>query len=227
MRRVLPTVGMRPPKPVPSPRQQTGTGSVESAPPSRLPQATSALTAVRHFAKQPRLRRLSRLRDRSRRSKIILAVIAGIVLLGGAATAAVFKVRHDNEVTEQRERAAAERQEEQERQERAEEAEREEEEAQAELDDLERSSRRLLAKDLQKSITKDANENVTSGVLDGPILRTVCTPVGGGSEDLSEPTGKYECLAVTEDNADGTSSGYSYDATINYDKFSYTWQLSG
>lgn len=152
-------------------------------------------------------------------------MLVGVVVLGGTATAVVLKVQSDNEAEEKRDRAAQEKQEEEERQRRAERAEREAEEEQDALDSIERSSRRVLVKDLQKSITKDANEKAATGVLDGPILRTVCTPVGGGSEDLSEPTGKYECLAVTEDNTDGTSSGYSFDATINYEKFSYTWQL--
>jgi hypothetical protein len=160
----------------------------------------------------------------SKRTKVIAAVVAGVVLIGGGATAAVLKIQHDNEVEEDREQAARE---EEERQRQAEREQRREEREQAALDDVERFGRQVLVKDLQKSITKDANEQVAAGLLDGPILRTVCTPVGGGSEDLSEPTGKYECLAVTEESPDGTARGYSYGATINYEKYSYTWRLGG
>jgi hypothetical protein len=66
---------------------------------------------------------------------------------------------------------------------------------------------------------------VSDGLLDGPILRTLCDPVGGGRDDLSSRTGKYECLAVTETDADGTSRGYSFHATINYKEFTFSWGL--
>ena len=80
---------------------------------------------------------------------------------------------------------------------------------------------------LQTSVTKDAKKDVADGVLTGPILRTECTPVGGGNSDpLAAHTGKWDCTAVTKDDLDaGTSEGYSFSATVNYDDASYSWHL--
>jgi hypothetical protein len=76
-------------------------------------------------------------------------------------------------------------------------------------------------------VTKDAKKDVADGVLDGPILRTECTPVGGGNSDpLAAHTGNWSCLAVTKDDlSSGTSEGYAFSATVNYDDGSYTWHL--
>ncbi len=155
----------------------------------------------------------------SKRTKIVVAVVCGVLLLGGIGGGVALKVKSDNDAQEKREAA-----------EQAAEAKKKQElaaqDAQAALDDTERSSRRSLVRGLQRSITKDAKKNVDDGLLDGPILRTACEPVGGGSEDiLADTTGKYECLAVSKTNDDGTSSGYSYNGTVNYDDFSYTWRL--
>ncbi len=81
-------------------------------------------------------------------------------------------------------------------------------------------------KSLQRSVTKDAIEAVNDGLLEGPILRTECTPVGGGNiDDTAQHTGNFECLAVSTVNGDGTMSGYGYAATVNYEDSSYTWRL--
>ncbi len=80
-------------------------------------------------------------------------------------------------------------------------------------------------REMQKSITKWARELVSDGTLNGPILRTSCTPIGGGSQDLSEVTVKYECLAITNDNSDGTSTGYGVEATMNFSTGEYQWGL--
>ena len=159
----------------------------------------------------------------TRRRKIVLAAVVAILVLGGAGAGVALKIEHDNDVE-----ATREAREKTEEREQARERERQrEEDAQAALDDVERDARRSLVRDLERSITKDGRKKVAAGLLDGPITKTSCTPVGGGSDDLSEPTGKYECLAVTMENADGTSSGYPVDATINFDDFSYTWQFGG
>jgi hypothetical protein len=82
---------------------------------------------------------------------------------------------------------------------------------------------------LQDSITKDATQKADQGLLfNGPAQSTTCTPVSGGSsQDLSQSTGTYSCIAVYQTNSDGTQSGYRYTATINFDTGSYTWQLGG
>jgi hypothetical protein len=78
---------------------------------------------------------------------------------------------------------------------------------------------------MQASITKWARQKVDGGLLDGPILRTSCTPVGGGSENLADVTIKYECFSATTDNEDGTSDGYNVHATMDFNTGSYTWGL--
>jgi hypothetical protein len=50
---------------------------------------------------------------------------------------------------------------------------------------------------LQRSVTKDARKSVDAGVLDGPILNTQCTPLGGGStDDLTALTGLPQRLST-------------------------------
>jgi hypothetical protein len=169
----------------------------------------------------------------SRRAKLAVFALLALLLLGGAGTAVALKVKHDNDVKAERDRKAAEAARIAEERQDAEDAaaaerkrEREAQEAQEALDEIELEGRRDLERSLRKSIMKDAREQVTLGLLDGPVLKTVCDPVGGGRDDLSSRTGKYECLAVTEiDESDGTSRGYSYHATINYKEYSWTWGL--
>jgi hypothetical protein len=66
---------------------------------------------------------------------------------------------------------------------------------------------------------------VADGLLDGPILSTTCTPTGTSADDLNVSAATYDCLAVTNNNADGTSSGYTFTANVNFDDESYTWHL--
>lgn len=91
--------------------------------------------------------------------------------------------------------------------------------------DLDRQGERAIEaetkRELQRTITKDAREQVANGVLDGPILKTSCSRVGGGSGK----TKRYECIAVTE-RSGGTERGYPYDATANPDTGRITWKAS-
>lgn len=101
-------------------------------------------------------------------------------------------------------------------------ADAEQADAEAEL----RKARRSAVRSLQKSVTADAQKSVDNGLLDGPIIKTSCQAVGGGSTDnLDESTTKFECLAINEELSGGQSRGYPYDATMNWDDGSYTWQL--
>ena len=95
--------------------------------------------------------------------------------------------------------------------------------AQASLDKIELEGRKELEHDLQKAITKDAREKASIGLL-GPGRSCIRVAIrwAVGAIDLTSRTGKYECLAVTKVDNDGTSSGYSFHATINYKEFSYT-----
>ena len=153
----------------------------------------------------------------------IIAVVAVALLLVVGGT---LKIRHDHAAAtaaarvEAREKADAE--EAARKQQEAENAKA----AQDAADDAERSQRESLIRDMQKSITKDARKSVADDILDGPILFTQCTPLGGGSsDDLTAITGTFSCLAATKKNSDGTISGYSYSATANWDDLSYSWHL--
>lgn len=148
-----------------------------------------------------------------------LAVIAAVTVVLLLIVGGTLKIRHDHAVAsaaarvEAQEKAAAEQ---------AEQAKAQQDAA----DDVERTQRESLIKDMQKSITKHARKTVADGILDGPILYTQCTPLGGGSsDDLTAITGTFSCLAATKENNDGTISGYSYSATANWDDQSYSWHL--
>jgi len=94
--------------------------------------------------------------------------------------------------------------------------------------EVEVAIRKALVKDLERSVTKDARRDADDGLLDGPILRTECTPVAGGNvDDVAEHTGDFSCMAVSRVNGDGTESGYRFSATVNYDASSYSWHLGG
>ena len=88
--------------------------------------------------------------------------------------------------------------------------------------------KRAVLTSIDRPIIKDAKRRVTEGHLDGPIYGTQCNPVGGGSvSNLDAKTTKFECLAVTTKNDDGTVEGYRFSATMNWDEGSWTWRLGG
>jgi len=69
-----------------------------------------------------------------------------------------------------------------------------------------------------------AEGHVTDALFDGPILDVTCSPVAGGSiDDLLQTTTQFNCFVATEDNGDGTMSGYYYHATMNWDTGEYTY----
>lgn len=168
------------------------------------------------------------------RNSIVVAVVAVLIIVG-TGTGIALKVRHDR--AQERASAADDRREAQdaadlkaqEQQEAAETRARLQEERQQAKREREAAERRLRGsaiKEMQKTITTDARDSVADGLLDGPILYTFCNPLGGGSvDDLTALTTTFDCLAVNEELDDGRASGYGYDATMNWDEGSYTWQL--
>jgi hypothetical protein len=203
-----------------------GEQPAEAAVPTRLcPHCSTQSQTAGEFCPHCGKSLVRRRRTLGRRGKLILAVIVVVVLGGGASTAVAMKVQHDDQAKAERARKDGIAEQERQRRERQERQQREEEERQSALDDIERESRQELEKGLRKASTKHAREVVAGGLLDGPILKTVCDPVGGGRDDLEAQTGKYECMAVRTENTDGTMRGYSYSGTINYDEFTYSWQL--
>jgi hypothetical protein len=162
----------------------------------------------------------------SRRAKRVLLAALLLAVLGGAAGGYAVKHHHDQQVAVRHRREQAAAREVARQRALAEAAARAAAEARRAKRQFERSVRHSVVASLRASITKDARKDVSDGVLTGPILRTACTPVGGGNVDnLAAHTGNFSCLAVYKDNADGTSSGWSFAATVNYDDGTYTWHL--
>ena len=152
-----------------------------------------------------------------------IAIAVGLLAVIGAITAGLaWKVHQDN--VEMVQRAEAEQA--KEREEAAQAAERDTLAAKRKAEEDERSDRRTIVTALEASVLKDAREKVKSLDLDGPILSTTCTPVGGGSvDDLTALTGVFQCIAVNKNLPDGTSEGYRFTATVNWDDASYSWHL--
>jgi hypothetical protein len=117
--------------------------------------------------------------------------------------------------------------------EEAEEAEELEEEREAarearQEERIERTLRQTLVTDLEKAVTKDAQEAAAEefAIIEGPILETQCEPKGGAI-DTEARTQSFSCLAITEFTGGGGAEGYRYSAEINYESFSYRWRLGG
>jgi len=167
--------------------------------------------------------------------RIVIAAVAALVVIGSATGLAV-KVSHDNDVTAQRVAAAHALKLETDAAKAKAAADAAAAKATADAaaaaevvkqaaDDQTRTERTASVAELEASILKDAKERVKSQTLTGPILSVSCTPLGGGSaDDLTSVTGTFECIAVNKKNADGSSSGYRFSATINWGK-DYTWHL--
>lgn len=154
-------------------------------------------------------------------STLVLAAALGVGL--AVKSAADAQAAQELAAEEKRAEEAAERK--AERQAAAAEAQAEEEAAAlAAAEEMERALRAEAVAQIEQSVAAKATEDVTSGLIDGPVLRVSCSPVAGGSlDDLTETTTVFECFMSRVDNPDGTSSGYYYNATINWDSGSYTY----
>jgi ribosomal protein L40E len=161
-----------------------------------------------------------------RRTRVALVVLPLLLVLGGAGGAVALKLHHDDVVKHKREVAQARA--DAKRKAAAEEARRRAaaKRAQAAIDQVKIDERKSMEHDLRAAITKDAQKDIDEGVLDGPaISHTSCNAIAGGSDSLSEPTARYDCLAVNETSSDGTEHGYQFTGTINFNTGSYTWRL--
>jgi len=149
-----------------------------------------------------------------------------VLIAAGVVTAAV--VHHNNQVAAQRKAAtakahraalaAAVRQ-------AAQQAVLTQKRAAAKLQrDLSTIERQTLVTGLQGAVKKDAEKDVSNGVLTGPITTVQCQPAS--ALDATSPIANYSCLAATSDT-NGVLSGYRFSATINVPASSYTWRLGG
>jgi hypothetical protein len=162
-------------------------------------------------------------------SKRVILIAIGILVVVLAGLAIALSIQHNNQVNAERAAAsvAAEAQKEREAEEaRASAAASAEAAAKEAADSAEREKRKAIVSALEESVLKDAKSRVDKGVLDGPISRAACTPLGGGStDDLTAITGTFECIAVNKTEADGSESGYRFSATVNWNEASYSWHL--
>lgn len=162
----------------------------------------------------------SRRRRKRRRTVVLVLVIAAVLLVagGGAAVAVVHarQVAAAEEKAEQKKEAAARtRAEQREAQQAAQEA----------ADDAQRSARAETVKQVEASVKTMAEEDATKGIIDGPIMSASCNPISGSTDDLTDTTTSFDCFAANADNADGTQSGYFFNATVNWDSGKYTYGL--
>jgi cell division protein FtsB len=101
------------------------------------------------------------------------------------------------------------------------------------------NARRALAAEVAAAVERDASTRVQSGELENPVLGVECEryPRGARGEnpatDLSSPTGRYACLAVTAEvpasrYSEGSSVGYPYRALVDFPAGEFTYcKVSG
>jgi hypothetical protein len=165
---------------------------------------------------------------RGRTKWLLIAAVAVLVLglIGGGIAWMIANNERQAEAAAQAaaEQSAAEASEEQARQEAA--AASSAAAAQERADDAERASRLASIPEIETSVKAMAEGHAADGIIDGPIIEVTCSPVGGGStDDLTQQTTVFECFAAYKDNGDGTMSGYTYNATMNWSTGSYTYGL--
>lgn len=98
--------------------------------------------------------------------------------------------------------------------------------AQQKRDNAERASREAAVAEIETSVKTMAEGHVAKGLIDGSIISVSCSPVSGGStDDLTETTTVFECFVATNDNGDGTMSGFKYHATMNWTSGEFTYGM--
>ncbi|MGV1036639.1 MAG: DUF2510 domain-containing protein [Candidatus Nanopelagicales bacterium] len=144
---------------------------------------------------------------KSRTKKIVVSVAAGVALLVAIAGGVVWKIQSDQKEQVAREQAAAAQQ-------------------AADAEAAQVAARKETVAEIEASVTKMAKHDVAIGALQDPVSSTQCSPADGNSlSDLTQTTTKFECLAVTDFNGDGTVSGYTFHALMNWDTGSYTYGI--
>lgn len=103
------------------------------------------------------------------------------------------------------------------------------EQADQDASEAEREARELFVTDIEAAIQTMAEGHLADGLIDGTeIFDVSCSPVAGGSiGDLEQETTVLQCFVSTEENDDGTMSGFYYDATVNWTTGEYTYGPAG
>ncbi|RDV43670.1 DUF2510 domain-containing protein [Leifsonia sp. ku-ls] len=148
---------------------------------------------------------------------IAIGAVLVLLVIGGTTTLVVASNVHSQQVAA--EKAAAKKKADAERAKEAAEA------AQQAADDAKRAQRRDMVTQVEASIKKMAEDDISKGVLTGPVLTVTCNPVSGSTDDLTDTTTTFDCFVANKDNGDGTSSGYFFNATVNWTSGSYTYGL--
>jgi len=160
---------------------------------------------------------------RRKRLIVVSVVILAVLVIGGVVTGISIQNAHNQDVAAAAVKAAKAKAA------KAKEAEQEAEAAKAAKDAqdaAERAKRAAAVVNIQASIKKMAEDDISKGVLDGPVLGVSCNPVNGGStDDLTDVTTAFDCFVGNKDNGDGTQSGYFFNATMNWSTGSYTYGL--
>lgn len=149
---------------------------------------------------------------------LVAAIVVGVVLVAGGLVA--WKVVTDSQEAKEAEleRIEEERQ--------ADEQRKKEQELEDALAEQERADRNVAVEEIEASVKEMAEKDAAQGIIDGPILDVICTPVGGGSTDnLDERSTVLDCFAAYEELEDGKALGYHYHATMNWDTGQYTYGL--
>lgn len=159
-------------------------------------------------------------------NKRILLVVAAALIAVTAVVGITLYVQHTNQVNAEQAAATSAEEAQKNREAEATRAAAAATAAKQTADTAKRTQRKLIVTALEDSILKDAESRVSKGVLTGPITRASCTPLGGGSsDDLTAITGTFQCIAVNKTDPDGSSSGYRFSATVNWNEASYSWHL--
>ena len=104
--------------------------------------------------------------------------------------------------------------------------ERREEEAEQREREREIRNRQEVVTQIEDSIDELAEEHLELGIIDGAVLSVGCTPVSGFDiENLQQSSTTFSCFVGTEDNGDGTVSGYDYTATMDWLAGSWTYRI--
>lgn len=146
-----------------------------------------------------------------------VAAVVAVLLIGGITTAVVASNVHTQQAAEQK--ALAKKKADEQRAKEAAAA------AKQAADDAKRSQRRDTVTQVEASIKKMAEDDIAKGVLTGPVISVNCNPVSGSTDDLTDTTTTFDCFVANKDNGDGTSSGYFFNATVNWTSGSYTYGL--